>query len=353
MDDAQPRVSVVVRSMARPSLAVALDALARQTYPSLEVVVVAACGSAHPPIPAAVGPHDARLVQHHRQLLRPAAANAGVEAARGQWIIFLDDDDVFLPGHVAAMVAASAQAPASGVVHAFARATFGDGKVVRIGQPHSPLELFERNYLHLAATLFRHDLYEAGCRFDDAMDPVEDWDFMLQLSQRTRFHFVPLESFVWHADVGTSGMGAAGNKDDARFDAVRERMLAKWLPVREAHAGRVLPLLEAAEGAIRSGRHAEGRAACEKVLALSQNNPWALNLAAASARATGDLALARRTQELAVAVRPNDAGLLHNLALTYLAAGDRAAALTACKRALALDPQFAPARLLHRELAPA
>ena len=50
---ALPRVSVVVRSSNRPSLAEALESITAQDYPALEVVVVGASGAGHPAPPSA------------------------------------------------------------------------------------------------------------------------------------------------------------------------------------------------------------------------------------------------------------------------------------------------------------
>lgn len=346
-----PLVSVVVRSMARPTLGAALASIGAQDYSSLEVVVVAACGPAHPPLPAAAGVHALRRVLSATPLTRPAAANAGLDAVRGEWITFLDDDDVFLPGHIAALMAARSEAPAAGVIHSLARAVFSDGRVERFGQPHALIQLHERNYIHLSASVFARRLADAGCRFDESLDIHEDWDFLLQLAQRTAFHFVPLQSFEWHADAGDSGAGGGGNQDDARFAQVRDRVYAKWASARDALVDRVAPLLQRAGALAQSGQWDEARVECRAALAASPNDPWALNLIAMIERSSGNLRAARAAQELAVAIRPLDAGFVYNLALLCRAQGDVERSRRCCDRALALDKAFAPAQRLRAALA--
>ncbi|MCL4760649.1 MAG: glycosyltransferase [Burkholderiales bacterium] len=349
-DPGAPQVSVVVRSMARPTLDAALASIAAQRGVAAEVVVVAACGPAHPPLPPRCGAHALRLVAGAGRLPRAAAANAGLAAARGTWITFLDDDDVFLPDHLAGLLAATAQAPQARVVTSYAKGVFRDGHVEWFGQPFSLMQLYERNFIHLSAALFARELVDAGCRFDESFAILEDWEFMLQLAQKAAFHFVPLGSFQWHADAGDSGAAGGANHDAAAFAAHRDRVYAKWAAAHDALAARTRPLL--AEGArlAQDGRLAEADAKAREALAVSANDPWALNLRAMILRAAGRLADARAVPALAGAGRPPGGGFHYNLALLDQAAGDADAARRNVRKALAADAHFAPALALSREL---
>ena len=97
----EPRlVSLIVRSMDRSTLAQALASVAVQSWPAIEVVVVSAKGDGHGPLPSQCGPFPLRLVSHGTPLNRSAAANAGIDAAQGEWLLFLDDDDWLEPDHI-------------------------------------------------------------------------------------------------------------------------------------------------------------------------------------------------------------------------------------------------------------
>ena len=98
-------VTVIIPTHNRPHLldrAIA-SALAQDVPGDLEVLVVDD-GST----PPAIGPEDARV-----RILRldpcqggAAARNAGLDAASGTWITFLDDDDELLPGMIASCLEA-------------------------------------------------------------------------------------------------------------------------------------------------------------------------------------------------------------------------------------------------------
>jgi len=347
-----PQVSVIVRSMARASLAQALSAIARQAHPSVEVVLVAACGPAHPAPDGRCGPFRVRYVASEMPLSRPQAANAGLDAAQGDFVTFVDDDDTIDPDHLSGLVAAASEAGPARIVHCLARAVFRDGTTKLVGRPVALMQLYERSYLHLSTALVPRPLVDAGCRFDPGFAILEDWDFFLALAQRAQFHFVPRQTFVWNADAGDSGAGGGANQDDARFVKYRDLVYAKWRGTAEALIDRVQPVLQAAAGAAQRGAFGDAEAACRSVLTFSQNDPWALNLLAMIQRATGRMQEARRTQELAVDVRPGDADLVYNLALLCRDLGDRGAASRHAAHAVELAPQVAKYRLLASQMGP-
>ena len=344
-------VSVIVRSMARPSLAAALDSLAAQERVEIDVVVVPAAGPGHPALPERCGRHAMRTLAPGAPMARAAAANAGLDAAGADAITFLDDDDVVAPGHVAGLLDALRAPGAGGVVHSYADAVFADGRRERVGHPFSLTELYERNYIALSSALFRRDLVADGCRFDESLDVLEDWDFFIQLAQRTPFTFVPVATLRWNAEAGTSGAAGGRNQDDARFAASRDRIYAKWSAPRDALIDRVADALSAAGAQLQQGDVSGAEARAREALHASPGDPHILNFIALVERRLGRLQAARATQECAVAARPQDPALVYNLALASAEAGDAQHAAAACRRALELSPGYAPAAALLQRLA--
>lgn len=109
-----PRVTVVVptRNRAR-SLSSLLDALARQTEQSVEVVVVDdASNDETPSLLAAWQGEGRRFIRLDRPSGSYAARNAGWQAARGEIIAFTDDDCLPAPGWLALLGAGFAEGTA-------------------------------------------------------------------------------------------------------------------------------------------------------------------------------------------------------------------------------------------------
>src|SRR5215468_7947198 len=96
LDNAPPRVSVVVRSFNRlPMLCELLGALLRQDHDDFEIVVVEQSTDRASEDVARLSriARDPRVrILRHSPLGGPAARNAGVRAARGELLVFIDDD---------------------------------------------------------------------------------------------------------------------------------------------------------------------------------------------------------------------------------------------------------------------
>ena len=89
------------------------------------------------------------------------------------------------------------------------------------------------NYIPIHAILFDSALLEHGCRFDEAFDIYEDWDFWLQLSQHTRFRHVD-EITAYYREGGDSDTAVEDVRLRYRADndlgRGRAAIFDKWLP---------------------------------------------------------------------------------------------------------------------------
>ena len=115
MRDTAPLVSVVIPVFnGAPFLVAALESVAAQDYPRVEMIVVDD-GSTDDSADVAATFPGVRLLQQAKQ--GPAAArNAGVAAAKGTLIAFLDADDVWLPHKLSAQVRHLLCSPRDGFV---------------------------------------------------------------------------------------------------------------------------------------------------------------------------------------------------------------------------------------------
>ena len=231
-----PRISIVVRTRDRPELlAEALGSLAESTYRRLEVVLVNDAGAA-PEISEGF-PLALRRVDLEENLGRAGAANAGVEAATGDYVGFLDDDDLVAPEHVETL---ARLVSAAGVRVAYSDAAVAiyelDGsrgwKCVERRLPYSrdfdPDLLALDNYIPFNTLLIERGLLLETGPFDATLPFFEDWELLLRLARRAPFHHLPQVTCEYrHFRGGGHQVFGESPRERPDFLEVKARVLAR------------------------------------------------------------------------------------------------------------------------------
>lgn len=109
----QPLVSVIMPTYKRSAyLERAIQSVLEQTYPNIELIIVDDNGVGTTDGKAiekmmSTYVHDSRVryIQHEVNQHGGAARNTGIQAAKGELITFLDDDDIYRPDKIAQQVA--------------------------------------------------------------------------------------------------------------------------------------------------------------------------------------------------------------------------------------------------------
>nr|WP_296696974.1 glycosyltransferase [Thiocapsa sp. UBA6158] len=225
-----PLVSIVIRSMNRPELSEALDSIAAQTYRHIEVILVDVEGRGRLQSEPRCGRFPLHIASTGGHLGRGAAANVGMMAATGCYIAFLDDDDWFLPDHVASLVGVLEENNSSRVAYAGVacrrQTQSEDWETVHVfNEPFDPTRLLTQNYLPMHAVLFARELVAESLRFDETLDVYEDWDFWLQLNALS--DFVHLDRITAIYRISTSG-GFGVRAEDPKVAEGLSALFAKW-----------------------------------------------------------------------------------------------------------------------------
>lgn len=244
------RISVIIRTLARPELDEALESVAAQTLPAAEVLLVnAGAQSLQPALTRWQKRLPVREVRAAQPLNRPQAANVGLLAATSPWLCFLDDDDLYHSGHLETLAATLQHNPQARVAYSgFLMLGQDDRPYARLNRPFDHAALLRGNYIQMGAALFARSLVNEGARFDESLLNYQDWDFWLQLAERTDFAHSGEVTLSWRACRGASGSGMGQNADLALQARYTGLVQAKWAralkglqALNRAGAGRLTP----------------------------------------------------------------------------------------------------------------
>lgn len=235
-------ISVVIPTRDRPGpLHRALRSLARQTFRDFEVVVIADGG---------VPPHaviDAWKHELHVRLLEADgkgvshARNLGVATASGEYLAFLDDDDIFLPRHLE-LAHRALTASHADVVYGGALVSPHWIEAVPRDVSNLPCKdytfnddfLLIANYIHTGSIVTRN-FADTTARFDEEMTHCEDWGMWLALRHDLgyRFSYFGECTSVYHQVARASGVVAAAYQTSPTpFTAARAHLYRRWAPIR-------------------------------------------------------------------------------------------------------------------------
>ena len=191
----RPLVSVIVPTQNRARmLRDALESVCGQSYRNWEAIVVNDGGEDVSAVVKSLPPGMAGRIAQFRSPTARGQANArntGVGAAQGSIIAFLDDDDLYKPGHLQALVAGLRES-AEAVVYTRAEAVWEklvEGRRVDINRGlaspwlrYSRALLLVRNFMPIDNWGVRRECFERHGKFDETLSCAEDWELLLRFS---------------------------------------------------------------------------------------------------------------------------------------------------------------------------
>lgn len=226
MDNAsKPLVSIVFTSYNHKEyLKQALDSLVNQTYPNLEIIIVDDCstdGSQEILKEYAHFPNIDLKLQTQNSGSYVKASNFGASFAKGEYILFAQCDDFAEADQVEVLLQVFENNPSVGVVFSKSNLVDENGAVFAndfTGREKSFKKAVKENGLikgskmkeflsfscvipNLSAALIKHDLFKEINGLSDKYLVVADWEFWLDLTEKTDFYYVlrPLNYFRQHA----------------------------------------------------------------------------------------------------------------------------------------------------------
>lgn len=344
-----PLVSVIIPTCNRlASVRTALDSIVGQTHPNLEIIIVNDGEVDLQELVNAYRPQrPVTYVVHDRNRGTGASRNTGLKLARGKYIAYLDDDDRYLPEHIAVLASALEAHPDHVAAYSLATEVTRierDGRCeplrrqVTYNRPFDAHQMLVANYIPNLCLMHRRSACEKIGGHDERLAMLEDWEFLIRLSRIGEFVHIQKVTAEYYVNIGSSHRNRVGEQAISITRAIYERYVDHAIPaVRQAqqsYLDRLSAVVRRPDG------NPQASVGVEEVAALVHQAEQYIT--------EGDLAAAQQRLNQVLEIRPGEPQLIVMLGNVLLRLGDIEAARREFTKATILHPQCAPA---HADLA--
>lgn len=205
-----PLVTAIIPTHSRTDMLIgAARSVLNQTFRDIELIIVASAATVHTiKVANRIAATDprVRVVEIEKDSLA-AARNAGIEAAQGEWVAFLDDDDLWLPTKIERQLSADAD-----MVNCDFIERGGEMEITRHIRPPIGLSIAEgfvlANYGAASGSgaMVRTEVIRALGGFDEKLNGCEDWDMWRRISWHHRVVFLDEALVVISRHTGSMQM---------------------------------------------------------------------------------------------------------------------------------------------------
>jgi glycosyltransferase involved in cell wall biosynthesis len=188
-----------------------LKSVLNQTYPEIEIIVVND-GSTDRGADI-VKQYPVILIEQKNKGIS-GARNSGINAAKGDFIALLDQDDLFKPDKIELEVEFLNAHPEYCMVYT-PEERFGSSEPVnRVSKHHIGrtvegnlfIDLYRRNYITPSSTLIRRSILDITGLFDESLAVCEEHDLFIRIAYNGMIGFIsqPLVEYRWHGENTSS-----------------------------------------------------------------------------------------------------------------------------------------------------
>lgn len=232
-----PKVSVILPSFDRHELLKrALISLIEQNETSWEALIITTQSEVNEKSFPEVAKEDPRfiIIPVENKIPVSKARNLGLDNAKGEFIAYLDNDDVFLPNHLSSLLDHSKNNNSELSYGICARMWEENADTSPIGfdlpfiQQTDWINLLVGNKFPTPAVLHRNN---PNYRFDESLECIEDWDLWLRITKGKTLSFLSEVTSLFSRRPNTEGFSS------------ESKLLFHWYayPVWAKHLTKELP----------------------------------------------------------------------------------------------------------------
>ena len=210
-----PLTSIIIATHCRPHLLGRAVESARAAGDDIEVIVVDDA-STDQTENVARGLPDIKYVRLERNQQVAGARNVGLLASSGEYVTFLDDDDLRLPGTLNEQVKLLRANPDAGLV--YGQAIVRDESAERVYPLDCPQgdvfwELLSQNFIPCGSAVFRRSCVDRIGVLDGYLAGIDDWDLWVRIAELYQVIALPTPVMIWRrsSPVSAQGTSQGGN----------------------------------------------------------------------------------------------------------------------------------------------
>ncbi|MEJ7861509.1 MAG: glycosyltransferase [Pyrinomonadaceae bacterium] len=239
LQNLQPLVSIIIPGYNRAEyIAETIESVLAQTYRNIEIIVVDDGSTDNTrEIVAEYLPKVQYIWQENSE--RGASRNHGLRLAKGEFISFLDSDDLWLPNKIESDLEFFNKNLSFGVIHTDAIQIDANGNKLKLlkrkgFQGRITAKLLEDNFILMATHLARTQVIReiGGFREERQLSGSEDWEMWVRLSTVTDFAYLPKATtkIRTHEANTMSDAGGMNNSMDYALEIFRN---SKYLTAKQ------------------------------------------------------------------------------------------------------------------------
>jgi glycosyltransferase involved in cell wall biosynthesis len=219
----------------------AIQSVLNQTYPDLEVIVVDD-GSTDTTRDVVYSFRDPRIRYVYQENAgENVARNTGIQQARGEFIAFLDADDLWLPQKLEKQLRLFEEDPEVGLAYClFSYFDSESGNVVGFHKEYKCFrgnvleKLYEKNFIGSPTPVIKRDVFEKTGLFETDDQSVDDWTLWTKIAFHYKIDYVPEVLAKYRIHIGAMSYRTADEYRKWRSNYL-QRMAAQFpelIPLR-------------------------------------------------------------------------------------------------------------------------
>lgn len=205
-----PTISVIIPAYnAERTITKTIESVQQQTASDFELIVVDD-GSSDKTLEIVKGLVDERLkVFSYENAGAAIARNRGLAHSTGEFISFLDADDLWTPDKLELQLAALQKQPEAGVAYSWTSFIDEEGNLLYLQQPvfyegNVYPQLLLSNFLVCGSIpLVRRQAIESVGELDPVLKSTHDWDYWLRLAEKWAYVLVPKHQIFYRQVSGS------------------------------------------------------------------------------------------------------------------------------------------------------